>query len=539
MSGSAAYVTGPWRYERVEGAGHWLQLEQPDSRLQAAARLPARPRVTRSTLGPDFPFLNRGGYGAPPSGVRGHVRKHREEPLMKRTFSVLVALGALAAAMPASTVNAAALPVERGERRSAKPSSASPRARSRCRHASGTCGRSTPAWPLVRKATATGSRVGVIDGGVDFTHPDLAANSTSALSCSFIFTDTPTADPQEVANGDCSNKAAVQDLQGHGTHVATTIAGRVERHRHRRRRPGGDDRRAQGVHDRRVLLRRLGRRRPALRRRPAARRRQPQPVRRPVPVLLQERGRAAGDPQGAAERGPVRPATRRRRRRRGRQRGRRPRAIPMIDEISPDWPPDTAVTREVRNNCRSRPPSCPAWSPCRRPASTTLAGYSNIGGPVDVAAPGGDAAQTPGTTFGRILAGWSSTDMSGHVGGASPLTVAPSSRRRRPLGVDQRDVDGVAPRGRRRRADPREAPELEPGAVAAAIRARATPFACPTDWPADDERQCMGSPKQNSFYGSGLANAEGRPMVAHSIGSVRWNRPEPAKSSGQNDCSGR
>ena len=38
---------------------------------------------------------------------------------------------------------------------------------------------------------------------------------------------TPTADPQEIANGDCSNKAAVQDLQGHGTHVSTTIAGRV------------------------------------------------------------------------------------------------------------------------------------------------------------------------------------------------------------------------------------------------------------------------------------------------------------------------
>src|SRR6185503_19347728 len=33
--------------------------------------------------------------------------------------------------------------------------------------------------------------------------------------------------PKEVANGDCSNKAAVQDLQGHGTHVATTAAGRV------------------------------------------------------------------------------------------------------------------------------------------------------------------------------------------------------------------------------------------------------------------------------------------------------------------------
>ena len=43
----------------------------------------------------------------------------------------------------------------------------------------------------------------------------------------------------------------------------------------------------------------------------------------------------------------------------------------------------------------------------------TLAGYSNTGHPVNVAAPGGDAAQTPGVTFGRILAGWSSTDESG------------------------------------------------------------------------------------------------------------------------------
>src|SRR6185503_1836479 len=47
------------------------------------------------------------------------------------------------------------------------------------------------------------------------------------LSCSFIYSTTPTADPSEIANGDCTNKAAVQDLEGHGTHVATTIAGRV------------------------------------------------------------------------------------------------------------------------------------------------------------------------------------------------------------------------------------------------------------------------------------------------------------------------
>jgi pimeloyl-ACP methyl ester carboxylesterase len=30
MVGSAEYVSGPWRYVRLEGAGHWLPLEVPD-----------------------------------------------------------------------------------------------------------------------------------------------------------------------------------------------------------------------------------------------------------------------------------------------------------------------------------------------------------------------------------------------------------------------------------------------------------------------------------------------------------------------------
>jgi pimeloyl-ACP methyl ester carboxylesterase len=29
MTGSARYVAGPWRYERLEGPGHWVQLEAP------------------------------------------------------------------------------------------------------------------------------------------------------------------------------------------------------------------------------------------------------------------------------------------------------------------------------------------------------------------------------------------------------------------------------------------------------------------------------------------------------------------------------
>jgi pimeloyl-ACP methyl ester carboxylesterase len=30
MTGSEKYVAGSWRYERIDGAGHWMQLEAPD-----------------------------------------------------------------------------------------------------------------------------------------------------------------------------------------------------------------------------------------------------------------------------------------------------------------------------------------------------------------------------------------------------------------------------------------------------------------------------------------------------------------------------
>jgi pimeloyl-ACP methyl ester carboxylesterase len=28
---TARFVTGPWRYERLDGVGHWMQLEAPDA----------------------------------------------------------------------------------------------------------------------------------------------------------------------------------------------------------------------------------------------------------------------------------------------------------------------------------------------------------------------------------------------------------------------------------------------------------------------------------------------------------------------------
>jgi len=30
MLGSADHVSGPWRYERIDGVGHWIPLEAPD-----------------------------------------------------------------------------------------------------------------------------------------------------------------------------------------------------------------------------------------------------------------------------------------------------------------------------------------------------------------------------------------------------------------------------------------------------------------------------------------------------------------------------
>ncbi|MGH9274110.1 MAG: S8 family peptidase, partial [Acidimicrobiales bacterium] len=69
-----------------------------------------------------------------------------------------------------------------------------------------------------------GVLVGVIDTGVDGSHPDIAPNFSNALSRNFT-TDIPSLDgPCEYA--DCVDPANV-DNDGHGTHVAGTIASPV------------------------------------------------------------------------------------------------------------------------------------------------------------------------------------------------------------------------------------------------------------------------------------------------------------------------
>lgn len=356
-------------------------------------------------------------------------------------------------------------------------------------------------------ATGAGVTVGVIDGGVDFTHPDLAGGIDVAKSCSFIFSTTPTADPQEIANGNCANKAAVQDLQGHGTHVSTTIGARV------------NGLGIVGVAPQATIV--------GLKActivgfcfadSVAAALRYAGDQRLDVvnlslfadPYLYfcaNEAGQRAvlHDLQAAAryaqQRGVVIVAAA----------GNEAHDLghPTIDEISPDWPPDSAIVREVHNNCRVTPAELPGVVAVSASGVNTLASYSNVGSPVDVTAPGGDAPQTPPTVFGRgrILAGWSSTDATGlweALVGVNRAVVSGGGRYVWISGTSMASPHAAGVAALIRQVHP----NMPQGAVAARVRSSATPLSCPAGWPDTDPRRCAGGPGQTSFFGAGMVNA--------------------------------
>ena len=359
-----------------------------------------------------------------------------------------------------------------------------------------------------KPATGAGVTVGIIDGGVDLNHPDLAGGIDVARSCSFINSTTPTADPQEIANGNCAIKSAVQDLQGHGTHVATTVGARANGFGivgvapeativalkactiagfcfadsvAAALRYAGDQRLSvvnlslfadpylyfcANEAGQRAILHEL---------QSAARYAQQRGV-----VIVAAAGNEADDL-----------------------------GHPVSDDISPDWPPDSAIVRDVRNNCRVAPAELPGVVTVSAIGVNTLASYSNTGSPVDVTAPGGDAGQTTSAVFGRgrILAGWSSTDATGNweaLAAAGRAIMSGGGRYVWISGTSMASphVAGVAALIRQMN------PKLPQGAVAAKIRASATYLACPTNWPTTDARQCTTDGNRTSFFGTGIVNAE-------------------------------
>ena len=78
-----------------------------------------------------------------------------------------------------------------------------------------------PARPARASASATSTAASTSPT------PISRRTSTSPVVLVHLRPRSDRADPVEMANGDCSNKAAVQDLAGHGTHAASTIAAPV------------------------------------------------------------------------------------------------------------------------------------------------------------------------------------------------------------------------------------------------------------------------------------------------------------------------
>ena len=373
------------------------------------------------------------------------------------------------------------------------------------------------------RATGEGVRVGILDSGVDLNHPDIAPNLDLAESCSFVRSDDPTitaglTDPVEAGNGICSNKAAVQDRSGHGTHVASTVAAPINGVGIAGVAPDAtivalkactastycygyavaDALRYAGDHDidvvnmslfadpylfycgndagQRALMREL---------QSAARYAQQHGV-----LLVASAGNEQIDLKH-----------------------------PIEDTISPDGPEDTPITRTVGNNCRVLPGELPgvltvmATGPVGYPGYTmNIADYSSVGG--DVAAPGGDYFSATDTVQDAILAAmpanssiYASLDpLNGAFPGITTANGAASYAWIQGTSMAAPHATGVAALVKELH------PGWSPSAVAAAVKRTAAPMACPPDWEPlsdDDERfTCKGgSSGHTSFFGSGLIDA--------------------------------
>ena len=77
MTRSAGQVAGPWRYERLDGPGHWMQLEAPEDVNRLLVDF--LPLNASDSVGPPATYLSRAASRQTSSSRRPCVRRHSQD----------------------------------------------------------------------------------------------------------------------------------------------------------------------------------------------------------------------------------------------------------------------------------------------------------------------------------------------------------------------------------------------------------------------------------------------------------------------------
>jgi lantibiotic leader peptide-processing serine protease len=186
---------------------------------------------------------------------------------------------------------------------------------------------------------------------------------------------------------------------------------------------------------------------------------------------------------------------------------------PTTDVISPDFPPDSAVERDVTNACAVIPAEVPGVVGVTATGNRQLKSfYSSYGvATADVAAPGGDSQlqRTTEAPNGRVLSTYPASAM-GHcvrpvvdpvTGGTYCYLQGTSMATPHAAGVAALIL---AARG-----------GMATGRLASALQQATRPLACPdtsiyAPFPQNNgqPQTCQGGTGHNSFYGSGEVDAQ-------------------------------